>query len=64
MPKSKRLQSTNHLKLARTRRVRLLEYDDKRILQESKRTGQTAVSLIRSAVSLGLPELLATYQNR
>ena len=50
----------NHLKLARSRRVRLFEADDKRILKESKRTGQTAVELIRQAVSFGMPELFAT----
>jgi len=45
--------------LARSRRVRLFEADDKRILKESKRTGQTAVELIRQAVSFGMPELFA-----
>lgn len=49
----------NHLKLARTRHVRLLEIDDKRITKEARRSGQTAVAIIRTAVSLGLPELLA-----
>jgi hypothetical protein len=51
--------SGSRLKLARSRRVRLFEADDKRILKESKRTGQTAVELIRQAVSFGMPELFA-----
>lgn len=57
---SKKTTAKNRLKLARSRRVRLFEADDKRILRESKRTGQTAVDLIRQAVSFGMPELFAT----
>jgi hypothetical protein len=46
-----------HLKLARPRKIRLFDIDDKRISKEARRTGQKAVELIRQAVSFGMPEL-------
>jgi hypothetical protein len=57
--KPKTLLNAGYLKLARPRKLRLFEMDDKRIIRESKRTGQSCVELIRQAVSFGLCELLA-----
>lgn len=49
----------DHLKLAKPRKIRLFDADDRRITKEARRTGQKAVELIRQAVCFGLPELLA-----
>jgi len=61
-PPTKALLNAGYLKLARPRKLRLFEIDDKRIIRESKRTGQSCVELIRQAVCFGLAELLATRE--
>lgn|GEM_PF-5873201 len=60
--KPKTLLNGDYLKLARPRKLRLFEIDDKRIIREAKRTGQSCVELIRQAVCFGLAELLATRE--